>query len=44
MTALTYATFRLMNGEVEIKTLAKNMGTSVPMIDLHYGHSRPPAC
>jgi integrase len=33
----TYATFRLMNGEVEIKTLAKNMGTSVPMIDQHYG-------
>lgn len=33
----TYATFRLMNGEVEIKTLAQNMGTSVLMIDQHYG-------
>jgi integrase len=33
----TYATFRLMNGEVEIKTLAENMGTSVLMIDQHYG-------
>ncbi len=33
----TYATFRLMRGEVEIKTLAENMGTSVLMIDQHYG-------
>jgi integrase len=33
----TYATFRLMRGEVEIKTLAENMGTSVQMIDQHYG-------
>lgn len=33
----TYATFRLLNGEVELKTLAQNMGTSVVMIDRHYG-------
>ena len=33
----TYATFRLMRGEVEIKALAENMGTSVLMIDQHYG-------
>jgi hypothetical protein len=26
-----------MRGEVEIKTLAENMGTSVLMIDQHYG-------
>jgi hypothetical protein len=33
-----------MNGEVEIKTLAENMGTSVLMIDQHYGHSRLLEC
>jgi integrase len=34
----TYATFRLQNG-VNHYSLAKNMGTSVAMIEQHYGHT-----
>ena len=36
----TYATFRLMRG-VEIHLLAKQMGTSVAMIEKHYSHLIP---
>ena len=34
----TYATFRLQEG-VNHYTLAKNMGTSVAMLEKHYGHT-----
>ena len=34
----TYATFCLQNG-VQVYTLAKNMGTSVAMIEQYYGHT-----
>lgn len=34
----TYATFRLLYGGVDYKTLADNMGTSVAMIEKHYSH------
>lgn len=37
----TYATFRLLYGRVSIYTLAENMGTSVSMIEKHYGHLTP---
>lgn len=36
----TYATFRIMKG-VDIYVLAKQMGTSVNMIEKHYGHITP---
>ncbi len=36
----TYATFRLMEG-VEVYFLANQMGTSVLMIEQHYGHINP---
>jgi integrase len=36
----TYATFRLMEG-VDVYFLAKQMGTSVKMIEEHYGHITP---
>jgi len=36
----TYATFRLMEG-VDVYFLAKQMGTSVQMIEDHYGHITP---
>jgi len=36
----TYATFRLMEG-VDVFFLAKQMGTSVKMIEDHYGHITP---
>ncbi len=36
----TYATFRLMKG-VDIHVLAKQMGTSVAMIEKHYSHLIP---
>jgi integrase len=35
----TYATFRLLEG-VNHYALARNMGTSVKMLELHYGHTR----
>jgi len=34
----TYATQRLLHGEVSIEDLARNMGTSVSMIEKHYSH------
>lgn len=34
----TYATLALTHDEVPIHTLAKQMGTSVPMIEKHYSH------
>lgn len=34
----TYATFALVNDKVPIHTLAKQMGTSVAMIEKHYSH------
>jgi len=37
----TYATVRLLNG-VSVYTIAKNMGTSVQMIEKHYGHTSGP--
>lgn len=37
----TYASLRLQLGEVDIYQLAKNMGTSVTMIERHYGHIVP---
>lgn len=40
----TYATFRLSAG-VDVYILAQQMGTSVKMIEQHYGHvSTPTAC
>jgi len=36
----TYATFRLMEG-IDVYFLAKQMGTSVKMIEEHYGHITP---
>lgn len=36
----TYATFRLMEG-IDVYFLAKQMGTSVQMIEKHYGHITP---
>src|SRR5205814_4659365 len=36
----TYATFRLTEG-VDVYMLAKQMGTSVQMIEGHYGHITP---
>jgi len=32
----TYATLELLSGEVDIHTLAKQMGNSVAMIERHY--------
>lgn len=37
----TYATFRLIYGGVSVYELAQNMGTSVEMIERHYGHLKP---
>jgi integrase len=37
----TYATFRLVLGDVNVYELAQNMGTSVEMIERHYGHLQP---
>ncbi len=34
----TYATFRLQYGGTDVYLLARNMGTSVGMIEGHYGH------
>ncbi|WP_321389716.1 tyrosine-type recombinase/integrase [Emcibacter sp.] len=34
----TYATYRLLYGGVDVYLLARNMGTSVQMIERHYGH------
>ena len=34
----TYATFKIINENMNLKKLAEQMGTSVNMIDKHYGH------
>ncbi|MBT5267063.1 MAG: tyrosine-type recombinase/integrase [Rhodospirillaceae bacterium] len=36
----TYATFRLMYGEVNALLLAQNMGCSISFLEQHYGHVR----
>jgi len=40
LSAYTYATFRLSEG-VDVYFLAQQMGTSVAMIEDHYGHVTP---
>jgi integrase len=37
----TYATFELLRGGTDMHTLSKQMGTSVKMIEQHYGHLKP---
>lgn len=37
----TYASFALLYGRVNVYTLVVNMGTSVEMIEKHYGHLKP---
>ena len=37
----TYATFQLVNNNVDIHTLAKQMGTSIQMLEKHYSHLTP---
>lgn len=37
----TYATFALINDGIDIHTLARQMGTSVGMIEKHYSHLTP---
>ena len=37
----TYATFRLAYRNVDYRRLAKQMGTSVGMIERHYAHDEP---
>jgi len=37
----TYATFALVNDGMEIHALAKQMGTSIGMIEQHYSHLTP---
>ncbi len=37
----TYATLRLSDGDVSIHQLAKQMGTSVGMLEKHYSHLEP---
>ena len=37
----TYATFALVNDGMEIHALAKQMGTSIGMIERHYSHLTP---
>ena len=37
----TYAHFSILNETMDVYTLAKQMGTSVKMIELHYGHLQP---
>ena len=37
----TYAHFELLRGRVDVYTLATQMGTSVKMIEQHYGHMKP---
>ena len=34
----SYATFRILYGKVDLHTLAKNMGTSIAMLERHYSH------
>lgn len=37
----TYAHFALLTDKMDVYTLAKQMGTSVKMIEMHYGHLQP---
>jgi integrase len=37
----TYAHFALLKERMDVYTLAEQMGTSVKMIELHYGHLKP---
>jgi hypothetical protein len=37
----TYAHFSILNETMDVYTLARQMGTSVKMIELHYGHLQP---
>jgi integrase len=37
----TYATFALVNDGMDIHVLARNMGTSIGMIERHYSHLQP---
>ena len=37
----TYATMSLIHARVDIHTLAKQMGTSILMIERHYSHLKP---
>ena len=37
----TYATFQLVNNNVDMHTLAKQMGTSILMLEKHYSHLTP---
>ena len=37
----TYATFQLVNNNVDMHTLAKQMGTSIQMLEKHYSHLTP---
>lgn len=37
----TYAHMSILNGSMDVYTLAQQMGTSVKMIEQHYGHLKP---
>jgi len=37
----TYAHFALLTDKMDVYTLARQMGTSVKMIEQHYGHLQP---
>ena len=37
----TYAHFSILNDAMDVYTLAEQMGTSVKMIEQHYGHLKP---
>jgi integrase len=37
----TYATFQILLNRMDLHTLAKNMGTSVGMLEKHYSHLTP---
>ena len=37
----TYAHFALLTDKMDVYTLARQMGTSVKMIEQHYGHLNP---
>jgi hypothetical protein len=34
----TYATFQIIYNKLDLHTLAKNMGTSIAMLERHYSH------
>jgi hypothetical protein len=37
----TYATFRIVHGNVNLHVLARQMGTSIAMLEQHYSHLIP---